>query len=200
MDNAPLAPSPYRAIAARHLTLPNHEAVWAIHYQASAGIELIRVDLESSNYRTTNMLQTETATMCRRDNDLHLLWPADRPLPVLHVYWKNPAGLTVQSNWIPQLETSASEPFLVMWETSVLRLPVAVSRSALSVAWERPEGSPLVRSLQEINPGTDCAPQEIALPELPIQGRPNTLRLRADHAQPKGMTWADFRRSNAVPN
>lgn len=200
VDNAPLAPSPYREIAARHLALPNHEAVWAIHYQASAGIELIRVDVESSNYRTTNMLQTETATMCHRNNDLHLLWPVDRPLPLLHVYWKNPAGVTMLSSWTPQPQASASEPFLVIWETSVLHLPVAVSRSALSVAWERPEGSPLVRSLREISPGTDCAPQEIVLPEQPIQGRPNTLYLRTDHAQPKGMAWADFRRSDAASN
>lgn len=193
-DATPLAPSPYQRAAARRLTLPNQEEVWAMHYQAQAGTRLVRIDMQTNDYLVKDMLHMETATMCRRDQDLHLMWPADRPLPTLHVFWKDAAGQELKSSWTLQAPETAAEPFVVPWEATTLRLPTAVARSALSLAWERKGGSPRVSSLQEISPGTDCAPQEIALPQKEELGRPNGLRLRVDHSLPKGPTWADFRR------
>lgn len=200
VDPTPVAPLPYQAVSARRLTLPNQEEVWAIHYQAPAGITLMRIDMQTSDHRANDMLRMESATMCRRNDDLHLMWPADRPLPTLHVFWKDAAGKDLQSLLTPQAPRSAAEPFIVDWTASTLHLPVAVSRSALSLAWKREGGSPMVKALQEVSPGTDCAPQEISLPEQPELGRPNGLRLRADHTLPKGPTWADFRRPETGKN
>lgn len=197
-DTTPVAPSPYQAVAARRLTLPNQEEIWAIHYQAAAGTQLLRVDMQTSNYRVKDLLGMETATMCRRGQDLHLMWPADRPLPVLHVFWQDREGKEVRSEWTPQAPAAAAEAFVVNWQAALLRLPVAVSRAALSLVWERRDGSPRVSALQEISPGTDCAPQAIDLPQRGELGRPNGLRLRADHTLPKGPTWADFRRPESV--
>jgi hypothetical protein len=193
-DATPLAPSPYQLVTARRLTLPNQEEVWAMHYQAQAGTRLVRIDVQTNDYLVKDMLHVETATMCRRDQDLHLMWPADRPLPLLHVFWKDAAGQELKSSWTLQAPGTAAEPFVVSWEAATLRLPAAIARSALSLSWERKGGSPWVSSLQEINPGTDCAPPEIALSEMLELGRPNGLRLRIDHTLPKGPTWADFRR------
>lgn len=198
-DTTPMAASPYTVAAAHRLTLPDGEEVRAVDYRAPDGVTLVRVDMQTSDYLAKDLLNTETTTLCRHGQDLHLLWPADRPLPVLHVFWKDAAGRRLRSDWTPQVPAGAAEPFVVSWEGAMLRLPVPVSRSALSLAWARPGSSPLVVPLLEISAGNDCAPQKIVLPERAELGRPSGLRLRTDHTLPKGPTWADFKSPAVAP-
>ncbi|MCP5267442.1 MAG: hypothetical protein H6943_00240 [Zoogloeaceae bacterium] len=193
-DVTPVAPSPFAQISAQPQSLPNGEIVWAIHYQAPAEIRLLRIDMETTNHRARDVLALSTSTMCRRQNDIHLLWPADRPVPILHVFWKNAVGTTYQSTWAVQAPGGEVTPMNLAWSNTSVTLPVAISREALSFSWERQEGPPVVDSLRGSSPYGECAPSLMELPTRSEMGLPAALRLRTDHSLPKGPTWADFER------
>lgn len=193
----PAVPSPFTVARAQRLHLPNDEQVWAIHYQAPAGVSLMRVDMEFGKEWSQDVLRMSIATLCRRNNDLHLHWPADRPLQALRLFWKGADGKDYQSDWMPPPPAGEVAAFNVVWNETTATLPVALPRDSLTLAWDRPDRNPVIDSLKDMQHQGECVPQTLELPERYELGRPQTIRLRTDHALPKGPTWADFRRSDA---
>lgn len=186
----PSAASPFR-FEARRLVLPGGEPVLAIAYRAPEGIRLTRVDMEGSGHRTRDVLRLSTSTMCRQGNDLHLFWPAERPLPTLAVFWQNAAGQDRQSTLKVEAPGGEASPFAATWTATTVTLPAAVSREAISLLWPRPSSSPVSDGLPRSGPEVECA-ERIELRERNELGRAQTVRIRIDHALPKGPTWIDL--------
>ena len=200
-DNAiPVVPSPYKQHDARRFILPNEAEVWAIHYQAPVSVTLVRNDMETSYGRAKNVESHGSASLCHQGNDVHLFWPVDRPLPALHLFWKDAAGKAFQSPWQIANAGSSAEKFGIRWAEESLQLPVLLPREGVSLIWERPDRPPIFDSLRDSGPSGACAPQTIQLPKRGEVGRPNLLRLRTDHAQTKTSSWADFRRPGPPSN
>lgn len=194
-DNAiPVVPSPYKQHDARRFRLPNNSEVWAVQYQAPVSVTLLRIDMETSYGRVKNLENQSSSSLCHQGSDVHLFWPVDRPLPALHLFWKDAAGKTFQSQWKMASTEGPAAEFNIRWSEDSLQLPVPLPRDGMSLIWERADRPPIFDSSgNAVAPGA-CAPQTISLPERKELGRPHLLRLRIDHLSPKGATWADFRR------
>jgi hypothetical protein len=197
-DTTPEAPSPYAQVAARRLVLPDKFELWAAHWQAPAGVRVSRVALETQGVRVEDVSRGDFSTLCVRGGDVHLLWPAERPVPTLQVYWKDAAGAERRSTWTVSAPAVAAETFEPTWNETELVLPVAVPKGVLTLSWARPGGSPFVDTLKQAEPGSTCAPQRIALKEMHDFGRPYALNMRVDHAMPIAPNFVSFRRPEAA--
>jgi len=192
----PNAASPFKADA-RRLVLPGGEAVLAIAYRAPEGIRLSRVDMQGSGNRARDVLRLSTSTMCREGNDLHLFWPAERPLPALAVFWQNAAGQDRQSTLTIEAPAGDATPLSASWTATTATLSAAVPREAISLVWLRPSSPPLIDGLTRTEPEVQCI-DTVALPERAEHGRAQGLRIRIDHALPKGPTWVDLMRDKSA--
>jgi hypothetical protein len=194
-DTTPEAPSPYTQAAARRLVLPDKFELWAVHWQAPAGIRVSRVALETQGVRVEDVSRGDFSTLCVHGGDVHLLWPAERPIPTLQVYWKDASGTERRSTWTVRAPAAAVETFEPAWRETEVVLPVAVPKGVLALLWARPGGgSPIGDTVQQSEPGSTCAPQRIALKEKHDFGLPYELKMRVDHAMPIAPNFVSFSR------
>jgi hypothetical protein len=186
-------PSPFIA-SGKRVRLPDGEEVFALRYRAPEGVQLLRADMEGSGHRARDVLRMSTSTICRAGQDIALLWPAERPLPRLYVFWQNAEKRDRQSliNIAPPADNAVTD-FVTTWTQQRVSFSASLPREALSLVWARNGSAPFVDSVPRTGPEADCV-EALDLPARGERGRPQALRIRVDHALPKGPTWAEISR------
>ena len=118
--------------------------------------------MQTSDYLAKDLLNTETATTVPARSGPAPAVAADRPLPVLHVFWKDAAGRQLRSDWTPRCRAGWPGSFIGELGRRDAALAGTVSRSALSLAWARRAVRLQSFPLLEISAGNALLPQNRA--------------------------------------
>ncbi len=159
-EAAPTTALPHAVGPAQRFNLPT---VGLIHTQsliAPAGVELERIDRKVAG----NWSDTATSTrdvFCRDGQNLHLMWSAREPTPVLRLYWRQ-NGQRLQADFSPTTATDPAEPreFKVSFRPDGIDPPVPIPRSRASIAYFVGPDRLFFNSLNSLQPGetfvNDC--------------------------------------------
>lgn len=177
---------PYQLIQQRRLRLPKGGELISQHWQVKGTVKLTRIDLQLGTQILGN-LDHYGSLLCRSHEDLHLLWPASEPAPQLQLYWRQGFSLLRTAQLQPQAGTERALSFQIDWQAQQVQLPVRLPRNAVTLGWQRRDGTLDYDSLNHWQPGETFADQCLPLsyaraPEQP-GSRLAALRLRLSHSQ-----------------
>ncbi|MGB4064839.1 MAG: hypothetical protein WBK19_13535 [Azonexus sp.] len=155
---APAAALPHAVGPIQRFNLPTVGLIYTQSLIAPGGVELERIDRKVGE----NWSDTATSTrdiFCRDGQNLHLMWSAREPTPVLRLYWRQ-NGQRVQTDFSPATaSTDPAEPreFKVSFRPDGIDPPVPIPRSRASIAYFVGPERLYFNSLNPLQPGETFA-------------------------------------------
>lgn len=154
---APAAALPHAVGPVQRFNLPTVGLIYTQSLIAPAGIEVERIDRKVGE----NWSDTATSTrdiFCRDGQNLHLMWSAREPTPVLRLYWRQ-NGQRVQADFSPATAADPAEPreFKVSFRPDGIDPPVPIPRSRTSIAYFVGPDHLYFNSLNPLQPGETFA-------------------------------------------
>ncbi|TXT30631.1 MAG: hypothetical protein FD131_1614 [Rhodocyclaceae bacterium] len=154
---APAAALPHATGPVQRFNLPTVGLIYTQSLIAPPGLELERID------RKVGEIWADTATssrdiLCRDQQNVHLMWSAHEPTPVLRLYWRL-NGQRVQADFSPATVGDSAEPreFKVSFRPDGIDPPVPIPRSRASIAYFVGPDRLYFNSLNPLQPGETFA-------------------------------------------
>lgn len=158
-QDAPAAALPYTVSPVQRFNLPTVGLIYTQSLIAPAGFELERIDRKVGD----NWSDTATSTrniFCRDQQNLHLMWSAAEPTPLLRLYW-HLDGKRVHADFSPVTSgaTDRIEPleFKVNFRADGIDPPAPIPRSRASIAYFVGPDRLYFNSLNPLQPGENFA-------------------------------------------
>ncbi|NTV72205.1 MAG: hypothetical protein HGA71_18945 [Azonexaceae bacterium] len=157
---APAAALPHATGPVQRFNLPTVGLIYTQSLNAPTGLELERID------RKFGEIWADTATsshdiFCRDGQNLHLMWSAREPTPVLRLFWRQ-NGQRVHADFSPATVADSAEPreFTITFRPDGIDPPVPIPRSRASIAYFVGPDHLYFNSLNPLQPGetfeNDC--------------------------------------------
>ncbi|MBS1142992.1 MAG: hypothetical protein H6R14_398 [Proteobacteria bacterium] len=159
--NAPPAALPYTVGPVRSFTLPTVGLIFTQSLTAPAGLELERVDRKVGEHWADTATSSRDI-VCRDQQNIHLMWSAREPTPVLRLYWRL-NGRRVHADFSPApAPANAAEAgeFKIRFRPDGIDPPAPIPRSRASIAYFVGPDNLYFNSLNPLQPGetfeNDC--------------------------------------------
>jgi hypothetical protein len=179
---APAAALPHAAGPVQRFNLPTVGLIYTQSLMAPAGIEVERIDRKVAE----NWSDTATSSrdiLCRDQQNVHLMWSAREPTPVLRLYWQQ-NGQRVQAEFSPAIASAdQAEPreFKVAFRPDGIDPPVPIPRSRASIAYFVGPDRLYFNSLNPLQPGetfaNDCIMPGYKRVDWEKEGPPQAIAL-----------------------
>lgn len=178
---APGSALPHATGPIQHFNLPTVGLIYTQSLIAPAGIEVDRIDRKVGE----NWSDTATSSrdvLCRDQQNVHLMWSAREPTPVLRLYWRK-NGQRVHAEYAPATTADPAEPreFKVAFHPDGIDPPVPIPRSRASIAYFVGPDRLYFNSLNPLQPGetfaNDCIMPGYKRVDWEKEGPPQAIAL-----------------------
>lgn len=153
---APAATLPYAVGPVQRFNLPTVGLIFTQSLIAPAGFELERVDRKVGEHWADTATSSRDV-LCRDQQNIHLMWSAREPTPVLRLYWRLD-GKRVHADFSPAAgEAVEPREFDIRFRPDGIDPPAPIPRQRASIAYFVGPDRLFFNSLNPLQPGETFA-------------------------------------------